>query len=88
MNAQPGDWLIVEQGGSDHEPRRALIEEVTANGEPPYRVRWLDTGFVAFVIPGADARIETRQERADAGARTEIRAAEAQRLIRSTRGRP
>lgn len=85
MHARPGDWLIVEKSfGSG--TRRALIEEVTGDGDPPFRVRWLDTGEEAYVYPWGDARVQSRNEREDADARAEERAAEVQRLIRSRRG--
>lgn len=53
MHAQPGDWLIIEQANIDHEARRGLVEEVRSpNGNPPHRVRWLDTGHEALLSRG------------------------------------
>ena len=71
MRAHPGGWLIIKRGDIDHPARRGRIEEVrAADGAPPYRVRWLDTGRVALVFPGRDAQVLTRAEldRADAAA--------------------
>ena len=71
MRAHPGDWLIIERGDVDHPARRGRIEEVhAADGTPPYWVRWLDTGRVALVFPGADVHLLTQDEldRADAAA--------------------
>ncbi len=45
MHAQSGSRLIIEQADIDHETRRSLIEEVRSpDGEPPFQVRWADTG--------------------------------------------
>jgi uncharacterized protein DUF1918 len=86
MHAQPGDWLIVEQAGLDHEARRGLIEDVRSpDGTPPYLVRWLDTGQEALVFPGPDAHVRTPEELELAGSRAAGRAAEVQRQIRSHR---
>jgi hypothetical protein len=87
MHAQPGDWLIVEKSfGSG--TRRALIEEVTGDGNPPFRVRWLDTGEEAFVYPLGEAKVQTHEERANAEALAQERAAAIQRQIRARQGQP
>ncbi len=82
MHAQPGDWLIIERADVDHEARRGLIEEVrSAEGGPPYRVRWSDTGREGLVFPGPDARVMSREEHDAAGALVSGRAVEVQREI-------
>ena len=71
MRAHQGDWLIIERGDIDHQARRGLIEEVrSADGSPPYLVRWLDTDRTVLVFPGPDAHVLTPTElhQADAAA--------------------
>src|SRR6478609_1870793 len=60
MHAQVGDWLVVEGHKIDQMPRRAEIIAVpSADGGPPFTVRWLDSEHVAVVCPGPDARVIT-----------------------------
>lgn len=55
MHAEPGDWLIVQRA---HDARKAKILEVnSADGTPPYLVRWLDDAHIALVFPGPDAHV-------------------------------
>lgn len=71
MRAHAGDWLIIERGDVDHQARRGRIEEVrSADGGPPYVVRWLDSDHTVLVFPGPDAHVLTPGElqRADAAA--------------------
>jgi len=57
MHAKPGDWLLVEGREVGNRPRRGRILEVrSADGRPPYLVRWLE-GREALVFPGPDARV-------------------------------
>ncbi|MFB7895667.1 DUF1918 domain-containing protein [Streptomyces xiamenensis] len=58
MKAHAGDHLIVESQTVDG-PRRdgEIIAVHRADGEPPYDVRWSDSGRVALVFPGPDAHI-------------------------------
>ena len=56
MHAHNGDWLIVE-GRNDHvHARYGEILAVGSGGEPPFRVRWVDNGHEAVVLPGPDAK--------------------------------
>lgn len=50
VRAAVGDWLVAHPPSG--QARRAVILSVHANGEPPYQVRWLDTGREALVVPG------------------------------------
>ncbi len=71
MRAHAGDWLIIERGDVDHHARRGRIEEVrSADGAPPYVVRWLDTEHTVLVFPGPDAHVLSPEalELADAAA--------------------
>lgn len=63
MHAKPGDWLVVETPTVDRHGVRGMIEEVlSANGEPPYRVRWTYDDHVSLVFPGPDARVLPPEE--------------------------
>ncbi|HET8589956.1 MAG TPA: DUF1918 domain-containing protein [Nakamurella sp.] len=66
MIAQPGDWLVVA-GRTDHDSGRRgeILSARSASGEPPYTVRWLDTGRTALVFPGPDAVIMSAAELAE-----------------------
>lgn len=62
MHAKVGDWLVVETATVDQHSLRGLIEEVSHDGEPPFRVRWTHDDHVALVFPGPDARVLTTDE--------------------------
>ena len=73
MKARAGDWLILKGSTVDRHDQRGEITEVrSADGSPPYVVRWESTGHVATVYPGPDAVVLTaaEQEAADARARS------------------
>lgn len=56
MHAAVGDRLIVHGTHVDDTTRDGEILEVRGkDGEPPYRVRWSDTGHETLVFPGPDA---------------------------------
>jgi len=56
MQAKVGDRLVIRSQHLDGPVRQAEILEVRgANGTPPYRVRWSDSGNEAFCFPGPDA---------------------------------
>lgn len=58
-----GDWLVIKGRTVEQADHRGLITEVhSADGSPPYVVKWLDSGHVATVIPGPDAIIVTAAE--------------------------
>ncbi|MEJ3748920.1 DUF1918 domain-containing protein [Actinomycetes bacterium KLBMP 9797] len=59
MKANVGNRLVLE-GTHVGDPRRVgiVIELRNDGGEPPYLVRWLDTGRESLVFPGPDARVE------------------------------
>ena len=67
MHATVGDRLIVHGTHVDDVTRDGEIIEVRGkNGEPPYVVRWSDTGHEAFVFPGPDAVVHHYEHAADA----------------------
>ena len=81
MKAQVGDWLVIKGRTVERADHRGLITEVhSADGSPPYVVRWLDTGHVATIIPGPDVVIVTaaEQEAADERERSRVLSAQAE----------
>jgi hypothetical protein len=73
MKAKVGDWLVIKGTTVERSDQRGVITEVrSADGSPPYTVRWLTTGHVATVFPGTDAVVVTpaEQEAADKRARS------------------
>lgn len=59
MRATPGDRLVVRSLHIDGPVRDGEILEVRgADGEPPYLVRWSDTGHETLVFPGPDAYVQ------------------------------
>jgi hypothetical protein len=59
MKAHPGDKLVIS-GHRVGEPKRiGQVKEVRgADGSPPYRVEWEDTGRTTLLFPGPDCTIE------------------------------
>jgi hypothetical protein len=69
MEAKVGDFLVVKGTTVEMSDQRGVITEVrSADGSPPYVVRWLSTDHIATVYPGPDAVVVTpaEQEAADA----------------------
>jgi hypothetical protein len=76
MKANVGDWLVIKGTTTERSDQRGLITEVhSADGSPPYVVRWLATGHVATVVPGPDAIVVTPEEQEAAEERAQERAA-------------
>ncbi len=59
MQAHPGDRLVIS-GHRNGEPKRTgQVKEVRgADGGPPYRVTWDDSGRTTLLFPGPDCTIE------------------------------
>jgi hypothetical protein len=59
MKATVGDRIII-MGHHVGEPARdgEILEVLGPKGEPPYRVRWEETGEVVLFIPGPDATVQ------------------------------
>jgi hypothetical protein len=73
MKAKVGDFLVIKGTTVEMSDQRGVITEVrSADGSPPYVVRWLSSDHIATVYPGPDAVVVTasEQEAADARART------------------
>jgi Domain of unknown function (DUF1918) len=82
MKAKVGDWLVIKGGTIGRRDLRGLITEVPSReGEPPYRVRWLDTDEQATVFPGPDAIVVTAAEQKAADKRARSRFAATQAAI-------
>ena len=59
LRAAKGDRLMVRGHRFDEPDRDAEILEVHGeDGQPPYLVRWEDTGHVALFFPSAEANVQ------------------------------
>jgi len=84
MKANVGDWLVMKSRTIGCVDQRGLITAVrSADGEPPFRVRWLATGEEATVFPGPDAIVVTAAEQKAADERARSRFAAVQAAIRA-----
>jgi len=64
MRARVGDHLVVsgsQVGGFDRECE--VVEARRYKGEPPYLVRWMDTGQEELLLPGPDASVLKHESR-------------------------
>ena len=57
MQAHSGDWLVVHSHTDRGRVRRAEIVATAADGEPPFRVRWVGDNHQSVVFPGPDAQV-------------------------------
>jgi hypothetical protein len=74
MKGKVGDWLVIKGTTTERSDQRGLITEVrSADGSPPYVVRWLATGNEATVFPGSDAIVVTQEEQEQADERARAR---------------
>ena len=63
MKAKVGDFLVVMGTTIEMADHRAVITEVrSADGSPPYVVRWLSSDHIATVYPGSDAVVVAASE--------------------------
>ncbi|GAB2577685.1 DUF1918 domain-containing protein [Microlunatus antarcticus] len=53
MQAVPGDELVAASDDTSRTRNAEILEVRGADGQPPYRVRWRDTGLMALVTPVA-----------------------------------
>ena len=59
MHATVGDQIVIRSAHVDEKVRDGEILEVRGpDGEPPFLVRWADTGHEALVFPGPDAYVQ------------------------------
>jgi hypothetical protein len=74
MKAKVGDFLEIKGTTVEMSDQRGLITEVrSADGSPPYVVRWLSTDHIATVYPGPDAVVVSASEQQAADARAQPR---------------
>ncbi len=68
MRADVGDRIVIRAHRIGEPVRDAEVLATGTNGEPPFQVRWSDTGHEGLFFPGSDAYIEhfTHTERAAA----------------------
>jgi hypothetical protein len=82
MKAKVGDWLVIKGTTVERPDQRGVITDVrSADGSPPYIVRWLTTGHVATVLPGTDAVVVTSAEQKAADKRARSRSASVETAI-------
>lgn len=63
MHAKVGDYLVVKGTTTErHDQHAEIIEVRSADGSPPYVVRWLVNGHETTVYPGSDAVVVTATE--------------------------
>jgi hypothetical protein len=63
MKAKVGDFLVVKGTTVEQHDQRGVITEVrSADGSPPYVVRWLATRPRRYRVSGPDALIVTPAE--------------------------
>jgi hypothetical protein len=63
MKAKVGDFLVIKGTTVERSDQRGVITEVrSADGSPPYVVRWLSNDHIATVYPGADAVVVTASD--------------------------
>lgn len=58
MRATVGDQIVIHSAHVDEPNRDGEIIDVRGrDGDPPFLVRWADTGHEALMYPGPDAQI-------------------------------
>lgn len=59
MKAQVGDELVITGHHLGEAPRTGRVVEVRGeDGEPPYGVRWDDSGRTTLLFPGPDCTVK------------------------------
>lgn len=59
LRAEVGDLLVIDGSGAAGTPNIGVIIGVpSADGGPPYLVRWIAGEYESTIVPGAGARIE------------------------------
>ena len=86
MKANVGDWLVIKNSTNEHRDQRGIITEIhSADGAPPYMVRWVETGRQALVFPGPDGVVVTAAEQRAADEQARSRLMELQASLGSSR---
>jgi hypothetical protein len=69
VQADVGDRIVIKGHRIGQPDRDCVVIEVHGpGGEPPYLVRWGDSGHVSHFYPGSDAQVH-HYEKATSGAR-------------------
>lgn len=64
MHATPGSQLTIKGHHIGEPDRHAEILEVRGpDGDPPFLVRWDDTGHESLIFPGTDSSVEDLHNR-------------------------
>jgi len=58
MQAAIGDRIVIRAHRIGEHVRDAEVLETGPHGDPPFRVRWDDTGHEGLFFPGVDAYVE------------------------------
>ena len=58
MRAEVGDRIVIRSHRIGESIRDAEVLATGPDGEPPFQVRWGDTGHEALFFPGSDAFVE------------------------------
>jgi hypothetical protein len=58
MHAEVGDRIVIRSHRIGEPNRDAEVLGTGPAGEPPFRVRWDDTGHEGLFFPGPDAYVE------------------------------
>ena len=66
MRAEVGDRIVIRSHRIGEPERDAEILETGADGAPPFRVRWGDSGQEGLFFPGSDAYVDHLHERESA----------------------
>lgn len=89
MRAQVGDWLVTKGRTNGLGDERGEVVEVrSADGGPPYVVRWLRNDHETLVFPGPDAVIVGADEHATELERSSRRIARLQSALSGSRRTP
>jgi hypothetical protein len=58
MRADVGDRIVIRSHRIGEPTRDGEVLDTGPDGEPPFRVRWSDTGHEGLFFPGSDAYVE------------------------------
>lgn len=58
MRASIGDRIIIKGHHLGEPDRDGEVIAVGRDGDPPFRVRWEDTGHEVLFFPGSDAQVQ------------------------------
>lgn len=58
LRAAVGDTLVIGEGLTGTPRVGEIVEVISPDGAPPYRVRWLAGEYESLVSPGPEARVQ------------------------------